>query len=101
MNSIRKEKIVPDNSQLNSALLVQWEEENYICLLFHIKTLWFFKHRGAHGIQLLHVGGLNAMPAENRLLRLLSSFAANINMLQSEINAVHASEDIQTLNGTS
>lgn len=26
-------------SQLNSVLLIQWEEQDYICLVFHVKTL--------------------------------------------------------------
>lgn len=102
MNSICKEIILPDNSQpVEFCPISAVGRTKLYLLVFHIKTLWFFKHCRANGMQLLHAGGLNTMPEENSLLRLLSSFADNINTLQSEINAVHALENIKTLNGTS
>lgn len=81
-------------SQLNSVLLVQWEEQDYISLVFHIKTLCFFEHCGANGIQLLHTSELTTMLIENSLLRLLSGLATNINALQADINAAHALKKI-------
>ena len=83
-------------SQLNFVLLVQWKEQDYICLVFHIKTLCFFKHCEASGIHLLHKSGLTAM-----LTQVAVKPCSQYKCLQPDINAAHALKNIKTLNGTS
>lgn len=78
MNSICKEKIVPDNSQPVEFCPISKVCRIELYLDLHIKTLCFCKHCGANRIQFLHVDGLNTMDGENCLHRLLSSLAVNI-----------------------